>query len=270
MKRFVEIPSEECVVTDAWEYKPPITYYTDKHPYVELKYGKSIFMIHDRYILFRFLRALDSELMYADMMFTLYDVPVDERPTLKDIIQGYLDNATHPLLGLWVEDDTMIVEVEPTGNHSRYFESTMQFIRANYLSDFLESIRHMKPYPHAIYKAPIMSFTKDKVKVEVISYKNMTKIIGRYKVGNYWIQPIPTQIISRWVHTIPSKTLEEMLWKVISVLDYMVTLQIKEIRRGGDSERLRDFISRSKLEVENMNLIDACVADKINSFNTSE
>jgi len=261
MKQFIEISTEDCVVKDAWEYKPPITHQTEKQPYIELDYGKSNLVIEDRYILFRLLRALDNELMYADMMFTLYEIPTTERPTLKEIIQGYFDHTEHAFIGLWI-DESKVLEVEPTGNQSRYFESTMQFIGANYLPDFQMSIRHMRPYPHAIYKSPVMSFTKNTFKIEITSYKNLTKIVARYKVGGFWVQPIPTQEIKKWIHTIKSDKLEKMLWNALSALDHIDNLEIKVLGSGGNSERLHDFISRNKLERENMNSIAVKKHDK--------
>ena len=260
MKYFVEIPVRECGVVDAYDYSR-----REKHPYIELLYRNNKLVLNDRHIIFRFLRALDSELKYADMMYTIYELTTQERPSLKDIVKGYLHNTSITHIGVWVDEES-IVAIEDPQNHSKYFDTTMAYIQGNYLTDFETSVRHMSPYGRAAYKSPVMCFTKDTIKIEILSYKNTTKIVGRYKVGGCWVQPVATQVIKRWVHTIPQKTFEEMLYKIIKVLDNMDTLEIKTIGIGGDSQRLNDFYLRSKLESENMRIIDVKILEKINSF----
>ena len=118
METFVEITPKETEVTYAYEYQD-IKYKTKLQPEIRLFDGKNNYTITDRYILYRFLRCLDPELRYLDMMLTIYDMGIDERPSLADIIQGYLYNTNTEKVSMWVDGEKIVLVEDDNNTYSK-------------------------------------------------------------------------------------------------------------------------------------------------------
>ena len=261
--KFVELDSSKSEVIEAREYQR-YTVHAQLHPFVSLKEGKNNFTITDRYILYRLLSRIDPELRYLDMMHTLYGMTIEERPSIGDIIQGYLTNYSGKI-GVWIDDDE-IVMVDGIETESRYHFTTMDYIGANFLPDYTRSTRSMKYGPKERYR-PVMVFTKDNIKIEILSGIN-TYIVGRYRTKEgVWVQPRPVGFCPRWAHLIPHTALKVMLddFRVLDSMDELTKAGL-EVFGGGVSDRLVKWEERNRLEAENMFRFNRKTIAAINSF----
>jgi hypothetical protein len=267
MSSYVEIRPLQCEVIGASEYALP-RHDSPMHPVVRFSDGKHSYHINDRYVLYSFLKVLDPELEYLDMMQSIYDTPIGERPSLDIIIQGYLGYSEPPHLrmGLWVENTEInksreILSVEDGNTNSEYFDTTMEYIRANFLPEHNTSIRHMIKGKN---KYPVMVFSKGNTKIEIMSYKQKTFIAGRYK-NRY--QPRPVGFCPRWSHLIPHDILSIMLddYRILDSMDELTKDSII-VGGGGASERLKHWAERNALERDNMYRFDRKTIQAINSF----
>jgi len=281
METFVEITPKETEVTYAYEYQH-IKYKTKLQPEIKLFDGKNNYTITDRYILYRFLRCLDPELRYLDMMLTIYDMGIDERPTLADIIQGYLYNTNTEKVSMWVDGEKIVLVEDENNTYSKYFQTTMDYIGANFLPDYVRSMRYMKAGNSASLcrSFPVMVFTKvnalGRIKIEIISYNQKTFIAGRYRPHTqqtadtgktFWVQPRPVGFCPRWAHLIPHTALKVML-DDFRVLEKMgeLTKGSTLVGGGGASDRLDKWSERNNLEAENMYRFDRKTIDELNYY----
>jgi len=265
MSSYVEIRPLQCKVIEASEYAQP-RHDSPMHPVVMLSDGKHCYHINDRYVLYSFLKVLDPELEYLDMMQSIYDTPIGERPSLDIIIQGYLDySEPHLRMGLWtiwdVGETREILTVEDGNTNSEYFDTTMEYIRANFLPEHNTSVRHMES---GNIQYPVMVFSKGNTKIEIMSYKQKTFIAGRYK-NRY--QPRPVGFCPRWSHLIPHDILSIMLddYRILDSMDELTKDSII-VGGGGASERLKHWAERNALEKDNMYRFDRKTIQAINSF----
>ena len=210
--------------------------------------GKSFdkIVIEDKSVLFKFLQAIDKDLQYRDMVYTMYDMMPPYRPPLKDIIQEYLDSSAgggferlHPLrLGFWVESEddsregTMVSVAEGDTTASRYHHATAGFIGVDILHEWTNAgTRHM--YGKDKRKYPIMRFQKTyspsvflgheglevDTMIEILSYRSKTYITSRIlgcgdeSIPND-IQPLDEVELVGWTHAIPADLLHGVLRRV--------------------------------------------------------
>tara|TARA_R110002020_G_scaffold41190_1_gene121436 strand:+ start:1239 stop:2069 length:831 start_codon:yes stop_codon:yes gene_type:complete len=252
---FLEIKLSDVTVLEAREYKDKGGA-ARKHPFVELYYDKNNYIIEDRYILYRLLRVCDDSLRYEEMMQTLYDVTVEQRPNMKSILQGYFDHSEDKVAGAWWSSRGIaptIINVELVNTLSQHYDTTLEFIGRNYLRDFTRHSRFMTVRREM---HPVMCFIKDRLRIEVISYDNRTEIVGRYvlwdenenEVG--FVQQRVKTTYPSWAHLIPSHELTRM----INAQAQQSFTFIERLRGNydlGDSCRLHGWDDRNKLEREN-------------------
>jgi hypothetical protein len=274
MSEFVELTPSECIVIEAQEY-PTIKHGVLMQPVVVFNHGKTNYRISDRHTLYALLKRLDPELRYLDMMQTFYDVSIEDRPSIGDIIQGYLHH-TDKTIGVWAIEGE-IISVEASETDSRYHETTMDYIGANFFPNYTRSTRHMRAGSKG-FSFPVMVFSKDNIKIEILSHNQKTFIAGRYKKGyrysSYrddniylWVQPRPVAFCPRWAHLIPHDFLSTMLddFRVLDSMDEL-TKDSTLVGGGGASDRLNTWSERNSLEGENVFRFDRKTIDEINSF----
>ena len=281
MKRtYVEIQPTHTKVLSAYEYsKVPVSSNTPMHPLVQLSYDfwelgyrtkTNTVMIKDRYVLFNLLKNIDDSLAYSEMMSTLYYSHPSERPSLSEIIQGYLNLRSTPM-GLWVDEDEdgvmHVLSVENEGHMSRYHETTKEFIGAQFLCDYtIEANRTMKDKNGL--RRPVMRYTKktpafNKIRIEVLSYNNNTYVCGALVRGSVapagirrgiTVQPVPEIKISGYAHLIPAEKLGEEIAKVRKACeehdDFLMRVEYVQWPKGSSSSRLENFHERNKAENE--------------------
>ena len=219
------------------------------------------------------------------MMQTFYDVSIEDRPSMGDIIQGHLHH-TDNAIGVWVEDsiyenismvrvDAEIISVEPyCDTASQYYETTMDYIGANFFPNYTRSTRHMKAGSRG-FTFPVMVFSKDNIKVEILTHNQKTFIVGRFRwvtqSGGVWVQPRRVAFCPRWAHLIPHDFLSTMLedFRVLDSMDEL-TKHSTVVGGGGSSDRLYHWAERNRLESENMYRLDRKTIEAINSFHYEE
>ena len=313
--RYIEVEPAKCIVLEAREYERTV-YNENMQPFIVLFHDKNTFLIHNISILYRLFAALDDDIRYLDMTQEIFYSHPPDRPCFGDIIQGYLHNTERAKIGLWIREPTLeenggaidamkvagyrephkgsyfVVEnidgmMTTRETRSKYFFSTMDFINANYLPDYTQSVRYMlsgrnrwkkgtdktesmlAPY---LQRHPVMVFSKGNITLELLSYNSATHIAGRYLGGERtWVQPNPPSFHPRWVHLLEDKALKNMLDRIIPTLDFISENDYKiVIRGGGTSDRLKNFHERNTLEQENMYRFDAESICEINSFHFEE
>ena len=292
VKRFVELVVADLEVQEAREYHDKGTK-AQKHPYIRLRHlrkggGKSFpnYEIKDRYVLYRLLKSCDPSLAYDEMMQTLYHVSIEERPPMQDILQGYIDHAETDRIGVWVERRKdyflTILAVDNTDfTMSHYFNSTLDFIRANYLPDFATNSRTMtmrgKQYPVMQFIKSV-GHSKNNIMIEILSCNNKTYIKGKNIVGkniagvllNYDLQFLLMNVFDGFVHTLHAAELGVYLSRLTRTLEYAATLDLSpESGEFSDSNRLMDWWDKSKLEYENAHITKAGIDGLVNSFYNS-
>ena len=295
-KRFVELEVADLEVVEAREYDDKGTN-AQKHPYIYLRLKKGNtkkYIIKDRYVMYRLLKLCDPSLAYDEMMETLYHVSIEDRPPMQDILQGYIDHAQTDRIGVWLLtvhqfnyslEYNLIQAVDNTDfTMSHYFNSTLDFIRANYLPDFTTNSRTMtmrgKQYP-------VMQFTKDIfgdiITIEILSCNNKTYITGKNKVGKkiagvlmmYDLQFLPMMVFDGFVHTLHATELGAYLSRLTRTLEYVAThfnIAIDLSPESGefsDSNRLKDWMEKSRLDYENAHITPTGINGLVNSFYNS-
>tara|TARA_A100001037_G_scaffold252912_1_gene237129 strand:- start:1024 stop:1914 length:891 start_codon:yes stop_codon:yes gene_type:complete len=292
VKRFVELVVADLEVQEAREYHDKGTK-AQKHPYIRLRHlrkggGKSFpnYEIKDRYVMYRLLKSCDPSLAYDEMMQTLYHVSIEERPPMQDILQGYIDHAETDRIGVWVERRKdyflTILAVDNTDfTMSHYFNSTLDFIRANYLPDFVSNSRTMtmrgKQYP-------VMQFTKPCSStngltygcIEILSCNNKTYITAKLSLFplpskiRQNLQFTPMKVFDGFVHTLNAAELGVYLSRLTRTLEYAATLDLSPVSgEFSDSNRLMDWMEKANLEYENAHKTKAGIDRLVNSFYNS-
>ena len=293
VKRFVELEVPHLEVVEAREYHDKGTK-AQKHPYIYLRCKNYKYEIKDRYVMYRLLKSCDPSLAYDMMMQTLYHVSIEDRPPMQDILQGYIDHAQTDRIGIWIDDEneydfgySIIVAVDNTDfTMSHYFNSTLDFIQANYLPDFVTNSRTMtmrgKQYP-------VMQFTKkehdiswitpDKkiyTAIEILSCNNKTYIKGKVSIfpipsnSRHNLQFIPMMVFDGFVHTLHATELGAYLSRLTRTLEYAATLDLSpESGEFSDSNRLKDWMEKSRLEYENAHKTKSGIDGLVNSFYNS-
>jgi len=282
VKRFVELEVPHLEVVEAREYHDKGTK-AQKHPYIYLRCKNYKYEIKDRYVMYRLLKSCDPSLNYDEMMQTLYHVSIEDRPPMQDILQGYIDHAETDRIGVWIDDEneyefgySIIVAVDNTDfTMSHYFNSTLDFIQANYLPDFVTNSRTMtmrgKQYP-------VMQFIKSNIMIEILSCNNKSYINGKNKVGkniagvlfNYDLQFLPMKTFDGFVHTLHAAELGLYLSRLSRSLEYAATLDLSpESGEFSDSNRLKDWMEKNRLEYENAHRTKAGIDGLVNSFYNS-
>jgi len=263
--RYIEIEPAECVVIDARELEKIGG--GKMKPFVILSHDKDTFLINNIGILYRFFATLDDDIRYLDMTQEIFYSHPPDRPCFGDIIQGYLHNTKKAKIGLWVKEPTLeesngakealkfsialnkpdieillrnltVIENIDGGKtmgetRSKYFFTTMDFINANYLPDYTQSVRYMltsrssggerasalAPY---LRRHPVMVFSNGNITVELLCYNTTTYIAGRFLAGKRtWVQPTAPTLFPRWVHLLEDKTLKNMFDQLIPKLNFM-------------------------------------------------
>ena len=303
-KRFVELEVPHLEVVEAREYHDKGTK-AQKHPYIYLRCKNYKYEIKDRYVMYRLLKSCDPSLAYDMMMQTLYHVSIEDRPPMQDILQGYIDHAETDRIGVWIDDEneydfgySIIVAVDNTDfTMSHYFSTTRDFIRANYLPDFIDNSRTMtmrgKQYP-------VMQFTKmehdiswitpDKkiyTVIEILSCNNKTYITGKVSVfpipsnGRPFLHPpnnlqfTPMKVFDGFAHTLNAAELGAYLSRLTRTLEYVAThfnIAIDLSPESGefsDSNRLKDWMEKSRLDYENAHITPTGINGLVNSFYNS-
>ena len=289
VKRFVELEVADLEVVEAREYDDKGTK-AQKHPYIYLRLKKGNtkkYIIKDRYVMYRLLKLCDPSLNYDEMMQTLYHVSIEDRPPMQDILQGYIDHAETDRIGVWVltlhrsnnslEYD-LIQAVDNTDfTMSHYFNSTLDFINANYLPDFVSNSRTMtmrgKQYP-------VMRFLKHESGtrysyIDILSCKNKTYIRGKVSVRRSGsmddlLQFIPMKVFDGFVHTLNAAELGAYLSRLTRTLEYAATLDLSPVSgEFSDSNRLMDWMESSRLEYENAHKTKSGIHGIVNSFYNS-
>jgi hypothetical protein len=293
-KRFVELEVPQLEVVEAREYHDRGTK-AQKHPYIYLRHlrarnGDNSFMvIKDRYVMYRLLKSCDPSLAYDMMMQTLYHVSIEDRPPMQDILQGYIDHAQTDRIGVWVDDESeydfgysIIVAVDNTDfTMSHYFNSTLDFINANYLPDFVSNSRTMtmqgKQYPVMQFIKNV-GHVKNNIIIEILSCNNKTYINGKIKVGKkiagvlmmYDLQFLPMMVFDGFVHTLHATELGLYLSRLTRTLEYAATLDLSPVSgEFSDSNRLKDWMEKSKLDHANAHRTKTGIDGLVNSFYNS-
>ena len=290
--RLVTLYTDSLYVHSATEYNE-VGSRAPKHPRVVLQTSQTTtgktFDITNRYVLFNLLKRCDPTLRYDEFMQTVYDIPVgfEDRPSLKDIIKGYLENpipldgyenTRHNIDVQVIESRYMnhIVEVYDTNPYSSYFSTTYAFIGSNMLHDY--TMMGVKTTKVDDISYPMMTFVKDtrmftrtsngvkntpaqaRFIINILSRRNKTTITGKVEYidindngENACIQPDLAREIKGWAHTIEAGLLNITLSEVDEKLtrfceEVKVTRRMLSTKTG--SARLRDFYEKNKLERE--------------------
>lgn len=302
--RYIEIEPAECVVIDARELEKIGG--GKMKPLVILSHDKDTFLINNIGILYRFFATLDDDIRYLDMTQEIFYSHPPDRPCFGDIIQGYLHNSEKAKIGLWVKEPTLeesngakealkfsialnkpdieillrnltVIENIDGGKtmgetRSKYFFTTMDFINANYLPDYTQSVRYMLTSKSSggayLRRHPVMVFSNGNITVELLCYNTTTYIAGRFLADERtWVQPTAPVLFPRWVHLLEDKRLKNMLDQLIPKLNFMEKNNYKiAIGGGGASDRLNNFHERNRLEQENMYRFDAETINEIYSL----
>ena len=173
-------------------------------------------------------------------------------------MESYLANAEIDEIGLWLDDD-VVMAVNTYTTNSNYVKGMFDLIKSSYLSDYDKSkITYMNNNKKS--RRPLLVYTKDNKRVEVFCDNHNTKFVGRYRVGDGWVQPLKPIVHKSWVHLLESDDIRDTIHVI---QDYLDNLEVKEIPKHNKyrdrASKLLNFNDRNKLEYD----------DWFNSFNTS-
>ncbi len=219
------------------------------NPEIIFTLGSKKIKINDRYILYSFLKSIDDTMTYNDMHYTLYGLSVEERPSLQEILTYYLDNAEIDEIGLWLEDD-IVMSVNTYATNSNYVKGMFDFIRSGYLKDYDKSkITYMNNSKKS--RRPLLSYTDGRKRIEVFCDNHRTVFVGRYRVGEGWVQPCKPIVHKSWVHLLNTNDLRNTVEAVQDCLDKLEEKEIPKQNKYRDrASKLLDFNDRNKLEYE--------------------
>jgi hypothetical protein len=321
--RYIEIEPAECVVMEAREYentvynnkmKPFVILFHDKDTFLihdigilyrffsalddDIRYldmTQEIFYSHppDRPCFGDIIQGYLHNSEKAKIGLWVREPTLEETGGAKDALRlggatgGLLKPVRKPVIETLLQNLTVIENIDGGKTmgetRSKYFFTTMDFINANYLPDYTQSVRYMltsrssggerdntlAPY---LRRHPVMVFSNGNITVELLCYNSTTYIAGRFLAGKRtWVQPTAPVLFPRWVHLLEDKTLKNMFDQLIPKLNFMEKNNYKiVIGGGGASDRLNNFHERNRLEQENMYRFDAETIDEIYSFQFGE
>lgn len=105
---------------------------------------------------------------------------------------------------------------------------------------------HLNIASYVYGKAPCLQFDCDNMRIEVLTLHGTTYIVGRYKVGDGWVQPLEYRLTRKWTHLMSLDELFDVLSPYVEALK-KVTI---DKNKFGDRASKLNFRDRNKLEYE--------------------
>ena len=213
--------------------------------------------IKNRYVLYDFLQALNPEedFNYLDMMHTIYSSDTEiTGHSFADFLSYWLDTSTVKEIPVFIENG-IIEAVVLNRSKSIYIDQNRVVIKS--ILDELDacdtgwgskiSTIHPRVSRYKYSKAPYLIFSCGNMQIEVLSLHTKTYIVGRYKVGDGWVQPKPYTLIKKWTHLMSLDELFDALTPYVNALKKINEGEIPTRNKFGDRALKLNFTDRNKL-----------------------
>ena len=108
------------------------------------------------------------------------------------------------------------------------------------------------------------------IKIEIISCNNKSYINGKLSIDKHDLQFLPMKVFDGLVHTLQASDLGVYLSRLSRSLEYATTLDLNpESGDFSDSNRLKDWMEKSKLDYANAHRTKTGIVGLVNSFYNS-
>ena len=168
-----------------------------KQPVVVIHCGVHRVQIHDRYVLFHFLKAIDSDLKYVDFNRFL------DHFDLKTMIEDFVESAPGMSIPVWVSGDEIEAIDDGAWESNSAYLSTIYEELWEYYSD--DGSVYIRTVDMGTKKRPAICIERDDRIVEIVCDQQKTHISLRIKAGKGFAQPQKTLTLHSWVHLLDSK-----------------------------------------------------------------
>jgi hypothetical protein len=255
------IRPKTTTVLDAIQYTS-VNGVAQKTPQIVLSLNKQDLdlKIVDRYVLLDFFRALkpEEDVKYLDMMYTIYPTDIEMMGfSFTEFVSHWLDTSTVKEIPVYVKDN-VIEAIVLNRSKSIYIDQNRMVIK-NILDELHAcdtgwesniTTLHLNIDSYVYGKAPCLQFNCGNMRIEVLTLRNTTYIVGRYKVGSGWVQPLKYRIKRKWTHLMSLDELFDVLTPYVNTLKNMNEKELPTRNKFGDRAAKLNFKDRNKLEYE--------------------
>ena len=210
-----------------------------KQPEVHIGCGKYGLQILDRYVLFHFLKSIDSDLKYVDFNRFL------DHFDLKSMIEDFIESAPGMSIPVWVSGDEIeAIDDGAWESNSAYLSTIYEELWEYYSNDGGVYIRTVDM---GTKKRPAICIERDSRIVEIVCDQQKTHISLRIKAGEGFVQPKNTVTLHGWIHLIESELLYD---EIDELLSYYENRKINGTSPSRGRANTIPFYPRNKIERE--------------------
>lgn len=232
-------------------YKKPTILLRDK------KLDKD-FAILDTSMFSRFIMAMDNEVSFLDCNHWL-SLSIDGELDFYDLVLSFIQDYPDSSFGVWITSGIIHgIDDGAWDSKSKYLVELYEQLPA-YLMDKpvdWDSYMRMSKIDGKMY--PTLAYHSGKKHIEIVCGTQRTYIVGRYEVGDGFIQPLRASILPFWTHLVPLATFHKQVEEHLHCLDLLDTIGEKELPEQPFTKARAnsiDFADRNRLEHENYLLI---------------
>tara|TARA_R100000005_G_scaffold96358_1_gene82666 strand:- start:5454 stop:6260 length:807 start_codon:yes stop_codon:yes gene_type:complete len=218
-----------------------------KQPEVDIQCGDYGLHILDRYVLFHFLKSIDTDLKYVDFNRFL------DHFDLKSMIEDFIESAPGMSMPVWVlGDEITAVDDGAWDSNSKYLLT----IHDELFEYYHPNTVYVRTVDMGTKKRPAICIERKDRIVEIVCDQQRTHITLRIKAGEGFVQPRRMCTFQGWIHLIESESLYD---EINSALEYAVFTKAHAQARVDGTEVLSPsrgrantipFYPRNKIERE--------------------
>tara|TARA_R110000851_G_scaffold46344_12_gene112777 strand:- start:3041 stop:3838 length:798 start_codon:yes stop_codon:yes gene_type:complete len=227
-----------------------------KQPNILLRDNKGFeFSILDTSTFSRFIMVMDEEVSFLDCN-NWMSMCIDGELDFYDLILSFMEDYNDASFGAWVRSGIIHgIDDGAFDTKSKYlmelFEQLPVYLFGK--SNTWHSFMKMSKIKGKLY--PTLAYHDGKKHIEIVCATQRTKVVGRYEVGDGFIQPTTHSKLPYWAHLAP---IEELVIEVNKHLDKLNSIEGKELPDQPFTKSRAnslEFKDRNRLEYENYLLI---------------
>ena len=173
-----------------------------KQPEVDIQCGDYGLHILDRYVLFHFLKSIDTDLKYVDFNRFL------DHFDLKTMIEDFIESAPGLSIPVWVlGDEITAIDDGAWQTNSKYLLT----IHDELFEYYHPNTVYVRTVDMGTKKRPAICIERKDRIVEIVCDQQRTHITLRVKAGKGFVQPVKTVTYHCWVHLLRTEFFYDLI-----------------------------------------------------------
>ena len=213
------------------------------------------FAILDTSMFSRFIMSMDNEVSFLDCNHWL-SLSIDGEIDFYDLVSSFIQDYPDTSFGVWVTSGVIHgIDDGAWDSKSKYLVELYEQLPAYLMHkppDW-DSYMRMSKIDGKMY--PTLVYINGKKTIEIVCATQRTYIVGRYEVGDGFIQPLRTSMLSFWTHLVPLEIFHDEVEKHLDAMDNINVKELPEQPFTKARANSIDFADRNRLEYENYLLI---------------